>query len=151
MEVLVLKTGVHQKLQRKVECRMERIWDYRLLGLTLKWLVCTSAFGLDVSQFHTYKNCFLSIDICLFCCIGLDVENDRILEIACIMTNGSLSKSIEVFKFLIWQSDTLDSSVAVFSFFHLWWLSFQLSKNSLFTILPYKQKFVFNWNFRTYQ
>uniref|UniRef100_A0A7N0VNC6 Exonuclease domain-containing protein n=1 Tax=Kalanchoe fedtschenkoi TaxID=63787 RepID=A0A7N0VNC6_KALFE len=35
---------------------------------------------------------------------GLDVENDRILEIACIMTNGSLSKSIEGPDLVIHQS-----------------------------------------------
>ncbi|CAM8988790.1 unnamed protein product [Rhodiola kirilowii] len=35
---------------------------------------------------------------------GLDIENDRILEIACIMTNGSLSKSIEGPDLVIHQS-----------------------------------------------
>lgn len=33
-----------------------------------------------------------------FCvCAGLDVEVDRILEIACIITDGNLTKSVEVF------------------------------------------------------
>uniref|UniRef100_A0A7N0VNI0 Exonuclease domain-containing protein n=1 Tax=Kalanchoe fedtschenkoi TaxID=63787 RepID=A0A7N0VNI0_KALFE len=35
---------------------------------------------------------------------GLDVDNDRILEIACIITNGSLSKSIEGPDLVIHQS-----------------------------------------------
>ena len=30
---------------------------------------------------------------------GLDIEVDRILEIACIITDGSLTKSVEVFIF----------------------------------------------------
>lgn len=33
----------------------------------------------------------------LICCVGLNVEVDRILEIACIVTDGKLTKSIEVF------------------------------------------------------
>lgn len=42
------------------------------------------------------SNCFV-----MFTCVyaGLNVEVDRILEIACIITNGSLTKSVEVWTY----------------------------------------------------
>jgi oligoribonuclease (3'-5' exoribonuclease) len=32
----------------------------------------------------------------IFYCLGLDITKDRILEIACIITDGKLTKRIEV-------------------------------------------------------
>lgn len=40
---------------------------------------------------------FMGNFIAFVTCTGLNVEFDRILEIACIVTDGSLTKSVEVF------------------------------------------------------
>lgn len=39
---------------------------------------------------------FMGSFIVFVACTGLNVEFDRILEIACIVTDGSLTKSVEV-------------------------------------------------------
>lgn len=39
--------------------------------------------------------------LCVFA--GLNIEVDRILEIACIITDGNLTKSVEVYSYLMLQ------------------------------------------------
>ena len=44
----------------------------------------------------------MNVDSSGFCvCAGLNIEVDRILEIACIITDGNLTKTVEVFNSML--------------------------------------------------
>jgi len=51
---------------------------------------------------------------------GLNVEVDRILEIACIITDGNLSKTLEVFSYLLVHMHTV---IYIYIFF---WVSYHV-------------------------
>ena len=59
------------------------------------------ASTFDVGLFVWVDNSFASITY-----PGLNVEVDRILEIACVITDGNLTKSIEVFKYCYFSQGT---------------------------------------------
>lgn len=62
---------------------------------------------------------------------GLNVEVDRILEIACIITDGKLTKSVEVFPFQYCNVYTWDFITFITRFF-----LFGVTMSCLFKIYP---------------
>lgn len=60
--------------------------------------------------------------------VGLDVSVDRILEIACIVTDGNLTKSVEV-SFIIYHFGSFQSPIALSSV-QLFYLMFHFQKPS---------------------
>lgn len=86
-----------------------------LSGLTWKWLVCLfpssscppSGFCLlilsSLECFRVYfgSSIFNIYLLYIVYCVGLNIEVDRILEIACIITDGQLTKSVEVYIYVL--------------------------------------------------